>query len=472
MTGNYDVLQQDRFLQDVSSIPSLLGYDGDHTSTDPFDFAPNSRDVNTITYLATARSLHVGTRGQDYAMLDQPLAISEDNQPTLIPVSPFGSAAIQPVTIGDAIVCVSRDRKRLIKITYDSRNNTFHQNDLNVLNDSISYDVVREVYDADESYQKDEDGDLLRYTGFSELAYDQGRQTIWCNASGRLVGLTINDDTQTTAWHQHILGGEFQGGETRINSLCMTPDFTLNQYVFGTESFYPRPDSASGAIDFLWLSTSRTINNVDFNMLEVIRGNVDREKIAATINAPFASNCYFDCAIEGAILANAPSGIIEMGLAPNGTMRVPGILDEATLSCIQDDLVKTDVQVVNRAITFDSSNERFQCGFSFTPIVKSFPLNAGGNNGTAHGAIKRIDRIRLHLFRTLGIAVGRDEDNADLVEFRIPSESMGSQTLLYSGSKNLDFTGDYEEDARVYIVQRNPLPFTLLGWTVRGATYD
>ena len=100
-------------------------------------------------------------------------------------------------------------------------------------------------------------------------------------------------------------------------------------------------------------------------------------------------------------------------------------------------------------------------------------LEAGAANGTAQGKIKRLTNVILRMHRSLGGNLGPARDNVETLNFRRPSQPMGSPPPLYSGdSEPIPWRGGYERTARIWYTNDQPLPVTILALMSVVSTQD
>ena len=99
-------------------------------------------------------------------------------------------------------------------------------------------------------------------------------------------------------------------------------------------------------------------------------------------------------------------------------------------------------------------------------------VDAGGAEGTAQGKIKRIHDITLRLFNTAGISVGSSETEIDRIPFRSSANVMGSALPMFTGDKEVEFRGGFDNDGFIVIKQNQPLPATILAIFPRLQTFD
>ena len=93
----------------------------------------------------------------------------------------------------------------------------------------------------------------------------------------------------------------------------------------------------------------------------------------------------------------------------------------------------------------------------YTGILKTLRVEAAGLMEK-----KRIARVRLRLYKTLGVDIGADENTLEEILFRAPEDLPGEAVPLYTGDKEIYFPGDWDTEIYVYIEHSEPLPMTIL----------
>ena len=99
-------------------------------------------------------------------------------------------------------------------------------------------------------------------------------------------------------------------------------------------------------------------------------------------------------------------------------------------------------------------------------------LDVGGQEGTSQGKTKRIHDITLRLFRTVGIQVGSTESEIDRIPFRSSADDMDTALSMFTGDKELEFRGGFDNDGFIVVKQNQPLPTTVLAIFPRLQTFD
>ena len=339
---------------------------------------------NPILWIETIKNVMLGTAGGIMSIgsrsADEPLS------PTNVfatKESGYGSADIQPVTIGDTIIYVERlgVRIRELKYSFESgANGGYTATDMTVLADHITKG------------------------GISVLAYQQSPySTVWgLRADGVLIGLTYLREHDVIAWHRHTTDGEFE-------SIAVIPgDYD----------------------DELWAVVKRT---VDSNTVRYIE----------RLDPPF---------LEGAALSTA--FFVDSGFTYSGDPAtvITGLdhLEGEDVSVLADGLVITGHTVAGNEITLASAASLVHVGLPYNSDVD--PVRVGS---VEPGQIHRISQLRLRLDRC-GLSVKMGVDSSHLRSIALASSG------LFTGDKEIDFPGAFDEDGYTYVRQDLPLPMTLL----------
>lgn len=268
-------------------------------------------------------------------------------------------------------------------------------------------------------------------TGIIDMAYQaEPESIIWCVlGSGALVALTLNQEQEVTSWHRHPVGGD-------------TP-FVENVAVV------PSPD---GLREEVWICVRRTINGAFKRYYEFI------EKCWEEGDAP-EDVFYVDC------------GLTYSGVA---TATISGLdhLEGETVEVVVDGASHVDCTVSGGTITLEREGEKVHVGLHAPARVVTQRLEAGAQDGTAQGKMKRAEQAVVRFVDTLGGKVGMYGSALTEIQFRRPSMAMNQPPTIFDGDKIVDLGGDYERDARVEIQQNQPFPMTILAIMPRMRTYE
>lgn len=372
----------------------------------------NANDVNVIRWMVDdEKGLLIGTVSGEWIV--RPSSLSEALTPTNLAAkrsTAFGSDNIQAIRTGKASIYVQRAGQKARELAYVYEVDGFRSPDMNVLSDHVlKGGVVQFVYQQ-EPYS-----------------------VVWfVRKDGQLVGLTYERDQDVLGWHRHIIGGSFGAGDAVVESVSVIP-------------------TPSGDADEVWLIVKRTIDGVTKRYVEYITPKFDD---TTTINAFFV-----DC-----------------GLTYSGTpvTSVSGLdhLEGETLSVLADGSSHPDVVVTGGAVTLNRSVSVAHFGLPYESDIQTLRIEAGAADGTSQGKTKRIHRVTVRLYKTLGLQFGLNEDNLDVIPFRTSADHMNDSPTLFTGDKSVNWNAGYDTEGVMFFRQSQPLPFTLLGIFPQLVTQD
>jgi hypothetical protein len=147
-------------------------------------------------------------------------------------------------------------------------------------------------------------------------------------------------------------------------------------------------------------------------------------------------------------------------------------LEGETVSILADGSTHADKTITDGKITLDRSASKVHIGYSYTSLLETLRLEAGGDDGVSQGKVKRIHGATIRFLDTVGAEVGPDVSNLDRIPFRDSSMAMDTAIPLFTGDKEIFFPSGYDNDAKVVVRQTQPLPMTILAIMRRSNTFD
>ena len=370
-----------------------------------------SNQVNAIRYLSATRVLTIGTTGGEYVLTatsDGPVTPSET---VIRKYSNYGSAAVDPVQVADVTLFVQRGGRKVREFRYvgDINVSAYQAPDITILAEHITTGGITAF-----AYQQEPDG------------------VVWAlRADGTLLGLTYRREEEVVAWHKHVIGGAFSGGQAVVESIATLPSDTGE--------------------DELYMIVKRTIDGVTKRYVELMR--------------PFD----FGGVTTGAFFVDC--GLRYQGGATTSLSGLYHLRDE-TVNVLANGATHPDRTVTNGGITLAYSSTTAAVGYGYTSSMQTMRIEAGSADGTSQGKPKRIHAITLRLLETVGIEVGNSASENDRIFFRDSSMDMDQAVPLFTGDKDIEFPGGYDDDDRLYIRQTQPLPMSVLALFPRMNTFD
>lgn len=370
-----------------------------------------SNQVNAIRYLSATRVLTVGTSGGEYVVTatnDGPITPTT----TLIrKYSNYGTSDTEPVQVADVTLFLQRGNRKIREFKYvgDVNANAYQAPDISILAEHITLG------------------------GITQFAYQQEPDSvIWmARNDGALIGMTYRREEEVVAFHKHIIGGTFGSGNAVVESVATLPTDTGE--------------------DELYMIVKRTINGVTKRYVELMK--------------PFD----FGSVTTGAFFVD--SGLLYSGSATTSLSGLHHINGEE-VSILANGATHPDATVANGSVGLTFSATTAAVGYGYTSRMQTMRIESGSVDGTSQGKPKRIHGLTIRFYETVGAEVGNDSQEIDRIYFRDSSMAMDEAVPLFTGDKDIEFPGGYDDDDRIYVQQTQPLPLTVLALFPRMNTFD
>lgn len=253
--------------------------------------------------------------------------------------------------------------------------------------------------------------------GLIQLAYVQEPDSILygVRGDGVLVALTYVPDQEVAAWSRIVTDGVVERAATVYND--------------------------AGKRDELWIAVVRTVNGEPRRYIEYLE-------------APFNGT------VEDAFFVD--SGLTYRG-EPTDTVSGLDHLAGRTVSVLADGTVQADRTVAeDGTLALDRPASVIHAGLPYGSVLQPMRLDAGSPRGTAQTKKKRITKVAARFHNTLGGLIGPDVSRLEPVYFRSPATPMGQSPGPFCGDKIVNFPKGWGRDGLLTIVQRQPLPMTVL----------
>lgn len=381
---------------------------------DAMDFTISADKVNAIQWIASARDLIIGTVGGEFRATSSGASIT----PTDIDVkrqSGHGSAKVQPIVVGEAILFLQRAKRKIRELGFRFEVDGYRALDMTRLADHITK------------------------SGIVEMAYQQEPDsTLWClRDDGVLAALTYLRDEDVVGWSRHILGGSFEGGDTVVESVAVIPGNSTTN---------------SEGRDEVWMIGKRTVNGVTKRYIEFFEGAFEHGDTQADA-------FYVDCGLTyDASPVTSISGLDHLA--------------NETVAIWADGAIQPEAQVIGGNVALGSSAAKAQIGLPYPHTLKTLKVESGSSAGTAVGKTKRIHGVTAVVLDSHTIDIGPETDDLKFFDFREVSDAMDTGTPLFTGERYISFNGNYATDTRIIIESDAPAPFFLLALAPELKTSD
>lgn len=448
------------------------------SADDGMVYTIGSNTVNVIRFLASTRNLIVGTSGGEFVV--RASGADEAITPTNIQIkqqTSHGAADMTPMQAGNAVLFVQRAKRKVLELQFNFDVDGYIAPDVALISEHITEN------------------------GLEELAYQQEPDSIlWTRrGDGQLACMTYKREEQVIGWSRQIIGGVFGTGNAIVESIASIPG-DLDE-------------------DQVWVAVKRTINGATKRYVEFIRDFdfgtdvnnaifVDSSLTFTGVTSTLAGDEAADqTTITLADASSFPSsGAIKIGTevitytgkstndltgcvrgvvgpaaahssgatVTQATLSLSGLshLEGQTVSILGDGSVHPDKTVSSGAVTLERYVTKAHAGLSYNSTLQTLRVDAGSAMGTSQGKIKRINELTVRLFRSVGLKVGRDANNLDIVPFRSSATAMDAPISLFTGDKEIELNGNYDTDGQLTIRQDQPLPMNILAVYATLSTFD
>jgi len=145
------------------------------------------------------------------------------------------------------------------------------------------------------------------------------------------------------------------------------------------------------------------------------------------------------------------------------TLRGMYHLEGETVSALADGAEVTGLVVTDGAVTLTTPASRVVVGLPYTSTLATQRIEAGASIGTAQSKTKRVHKLALRLYNSLGGKIGPSATNLDQIVYRTGNDFMDEVPPTLTGDTDvLAFPGGYETDGRIWVVADQPLPLTVV----------
>ncbi len=109
------------------------------------------------------------------------------------------------------------------------------------------------------------------------------------------------------------------------------------------------------------------------------------------------------------------------------------------------------------------SASKVAVGLGYTATLQTLNIEMQGvTKGTMQGLPIKIGKVILRLLDSRGGKVGQDLSHLEEWQRRLSTDYLGDAMALYTGDADVNAGFEYEEGGRLYVVQDEPLPITIL----------
>jgi len=460
---------------------------GDDTAAPKFDIV--SRKNNRIRWLDSGPdTLQLGTAGGTFGATSgvDETPISGSNVSVKKDTN-YGAANIQPERISNAAYYLQRNKFQLRELQFSFLSDNQESDDMNLLADHILRDGQ----------------------GAVDMAYQQSpNDRIWiCRADGQIAVLTRNDAQEVTGWSRVVAGRDAVGAGKFESVAIITQDGAddqiwvvvrrvingqIKRYVeyFTAENFTDQWDAVrldsslthdspftinnATKADPVVISTTAAhgFSNGDFVKIDGIEGMTQINgcifKVANVTATTFELSDEDDADIDGTAYSTYISGgeVRKMVTALTGLDHLEG----EVVSVQTDGGLPSETQtytVSGGAITLDDSAAVAHVGLPYTGIIRLLK-QSNGSIEVAQTKKRRNYLMTLRLYQTLGLKIGKTEDDLLPLAFDLPNKELGKAPPLFTGDHAKRPPSGWSTEDELVIKQDQPLPAFVLAVVMRS----
>ena len=250
--------------------------------------------------------------------------------------------------------------------------------------------------------------------GITELDYQDDPQSIvWAlRSDGQLLALTM--DGNILAWSRRILAGSYGSGDAVVESVAVVP--------------------GSDAEDEVWLEVKRTINGSTVRYIEYM----------APIEVDTKGDAHFvDAGIEQSGTSTTVTGLSHLE-------------GEEVYAVVDGNIVETHTVASGQITLTNTPTTGVHVGLYRTAKAQLLSIETGSPYGSGAGMQKRTSKLFAWVKDSIGGAFGQTESDTEGVSYDNSSD-------LFTGKLDpIDFPGDWDDEAHIWIVQSDPLPLTVV----------
>ncbi len=432
-----------------------------------------SDKVDRIRWMSSQDILMVGTVGGIWRVG----ATSSIDPITQINISSrkqvyLGAANLEPEIVADALLWVTRAGTSVRQLLYSFERDKW-----------IAPDMTRIAKHITK-------GSTLALTGITQMDFmKEPHPILWAvRADGQLLGFTYETEENVFAWFRIVHNGNIKSvaiisDENEEDQIWIIVERTINgstvQYVEYFKSF----DFFSEIKDCFFVQSGLTW---DGGAAVIITGITRANPaVVSAVNTFSGGELIKIKDVVGMTESNTGltkawtvanptgttfelSGITSVGwgdYTSGGTAEqvlkiVTGLghLEGESVDILIDGAVAPRETVASSQITIDWYGNLIHVGKPITSTIEPMKPNAGSNIGTARGKKQKINKFTIIFYETRGGKIGPNSDNLKIIPF-----GTGVQPVLFTGDKEGEFFGNWENEATMTIVQDQPLPMTVLG---------
>lgn len=431
---------------------------------------------NPMQWMISQDFLMIGTLGEVGRIGTRNIPITPSN-PSYKTQSRPGSAYVQAVLAGDAILYIERGGEKVREVVFSLERDSFLAPDLTILAEHIA------------------DG------GIVDIAYQARPDSVlWCvKSDGTLLSLTYRREEEVIAWSNHVTDGLFESvavipgiGEDEIwVVVSRTVDSNDLRYV---EQFQPRGWSdqedayyVDSGLSFdggaavnvtnitqadpavvtvsVWPTDGDGVNIADGDQVTItnVSGMTEINEGVYTMDDDNVGSLTFSLDDSSGV-GNINSTGFTAYTTGGTTQRVEknfgglGHLEGEEVTVFADGAFMETADVSSSTIVISQWVNTANIGKEYTSILETMPLVFEDRGGSVAPKNKLISSVEVDVFETLGFFYGRDSSSLS----EMPEINSSADPIpVFTGFRHCPFPFGNHQKTVVYIEESRPIPLTV-----------
>ena len=416
-----DIYEMDEYLQFVDANTT--------NASDPFELTMVADDgISLIRWLSSGKILNVGARNREFNAFSSTGLSAEDLNFTS--ESSAGSKLMMARRDANKLHFVDRSGQKLRRFIYNRDEDAFRAEEVSYNNTEIVRKKTNETVSGTATRPE-----------YIDMHYQNDSSIMWMLTNfGKLIGWTLSNEFKIEAGHFHEIGGT----DSSIVTISMVDDY-------------------------LYMISKRTVNSATVYHYERMQKDFIVDNIKASNDSTSIEDKMVYCDSARLDRLGSPAKIFTgFNHLEGETVDVVGDGHYLGQYVVGANGNAGEIELTNESVDYTE----IVAGLNYRALVQSVPVENGAAVGSAQGSVKKLDRLVMRFYRTVGAKYGAVESDLLEVEFRDPEVAMDDPTPLFTGDKTEDFPDDLDRRGEYVIVQDLPLPFHLVCTIIRGVTYD
>jgi len=438
--------------------------------------------VNEIRHYVPLNDLIVLTSGSEWRVnsgQDSAFAATTVKQK---PQTFWGSAFIKPMVVGSTVIFVEETKARVRTLGFNLQVDGYTGTDLNLLADHIfEFETIEDAAMAkapdNVCYFVRTDGAIAALTFQQEqevIAWSRLKTRGWFERVATLRRATDGIDDRTYFVVQRFVGGRYVRYVERLATRrfkdvrdCFFVDCGLSYDV-------PVAIASIAASDPVVIETevAHSLNNGDEVDLFDISWAPTYDDYGDEVQPDVLNSRRFTVAnvtattfeLSGYDGTDLPT-YVEGGTVRKAVQTVSGLrhLEGLKVVALADGNVVGNLTVANGAVSFPRKYSRVHIGLPYMSEMELLNIEIP-NSPTLQGRLKQVAEVTVRFKRSRGLLVRRgSQSSEEFVEMaQREDEGYGDPTTLLTGDKKIGLNPARDDNGRLVLRQKDPLPMTIL----------